>query len=171
MLKTVGAALVWVSCSLMGWRIASGYRQRPRQLQTLMQALRLLRTEVDYGATPLPQALRQVAQRAPAPADRLWAKAAELLNEADMEVADALHRACSEFAPAWSLTAADWEVVCEFGQTLGTSDLVHQMQQFDVALARLANQEAEAREASRTQARLWQYAGVLGGLLLVILFY
>jgi stage III sporulation protein AB len=41
--------------------VARGYAQRPRLLRSLQTALQLLETEINYGATPLPDALKMVA--------------------------------------------------------------------------------------------------------------
>ncbi|WP_029420143.1 stage III sporulation protein SpoIIIAB [Alicyclobacillus macrosporangiidus] len=170
-MKAIGAALVFVACTGIGFRIARDYRERPRQLRALMQGMRLLQAEVEYSVTPLPAALRRVSERVSPPAGVLFASAADILQDGDVPVADALARALNEAERLSALRDADLEVVREFGRTLGTSDRVHQSQQFEVAIARLAGLEEEARELQRTHERLWQYIGALVGLTIVILLY
>lgn len=63
MLRMIGAALVVVSCTGIGFRIARDFRRRPQQLRVLSQAIRLLESEIEYTVTPLPQALMRVGRR------------------------------------------------------------------------------------------------------------
>jgi len=51
------------------------------------------------------------------------------------------------------------------------SDRVNQSRQLQVTLTRLDGLERDARDAQKRNERLWQYLGVLTGLLVVILLY
>jgi stage III sporulation protein AB len=171
MIRELGAALVFVSCTGLGFRISRNYRERPRQLRSLMHAIRLLQAEIEYSVTPLPQALVRVADRSGRPVNQLLHTVAEALQESDVSVADAFARGIEACRAKGALSAQDWSVVQEFGETLGTSDRVHQSQQIAVALTHLGRLEQEARDSQGKNERLWQYLGILSGLLLVILLY
>lgn len=167
----VGAALLLASCTGIGFRIARDFRERPRQIRAVMHALRLLQAEIAYSATPLPAALRRVAARSQPPADRLFEAAANALGDGEQTVAAAFADGIQRCRRSAALKAYDYEVIAEFGKTLGASDRAHQTQRLEVALHELAELEREAVESQRRNERLCQYLGVLAGLLLVILLY
>lgn len=171
MIKLIGCALIVVATSAIGFRVARVYRERPRELLLLIEALRLLRAEIEYTATPLPQALKNVGARMHSPVNIVFNTTADELSGADVTVGEALAagvRACRQKA---HLTDADFTALGVFGRTLGTSDLLHQSQQFEATLAQLESAQKGAAEDRRRYERMWQYIGVLAGLFIVILLY
>lgn len=171
MIRALGAAMVLAATTGIGWRIAGLYRARPAQLRALAQSVRLLQAEVEYSVTPLPDALLHVAARADRLLAPLYRMAAEAMSDVDVTVADAFCIGIDGCSPHVALRTEDFDVMRELGSTLGTSDSIHQGQQIDVALSRLGTLELQARELQQRNERLWQYLGVLSGLILVILLY
>ncbi|OFW75358.1 MAG: stage III sporulation protein AB [Alicyclobacillus sp. RIFOXYA1_FULL_53_8] len=170
-LKLLGAGLVFVSFTGLGFRIARDFRERPRQLRALMQSLRLLQAEIEYSVTPLPLALEQVARRSQAPMVDVFQTASDLLKTSDSSVLAAFEEGLAASKAKSAFRAEDYEALEEFGKTLGMSDRVNQSRQLQVTLTRLDGLEREAREIQKRNERLWQYLGVLTGLLVVILLY
>lgn len=171
MIKLLGAGLVLVSSTGLGFRIARDYRERPRQLRALMQSLRLLQAEIEYSMTPLPLALSQVADRSQPPVNQVFQRAAQRLGTGQTSVLVAFQDGISVNRSKSAYKKEDYEVLDEFVKTLGLSDRVNQSRQLQVTLTRLEGLEKEAREAQRKNERLWQYLGVLSGLMVVILLY
>lgn len=171
MMKLIGAALVLVSSTGLGFKIARDYRERPRQLRAMMHSLRLLQAEIEYSVTPLPQALGQVAQRSQSPVKHVFETAAQRLEQGDTSVLVAFQDGLTVSRSKSAYKPEDYEVLDDFLKTLGLSDRVNQSRQLQVTLNRLEGLEREARESQRKNERLWQYLGVLTGLLVVILLY
>lgn len=170
MVKAVGAALIVVACAGLGFQVALSYRDRPKHLADLANGLRQLKAEIEYNLTPLPQALLRVARRLGRPIDVVFASASEQLGQGD-SVTEAFALAVDKCRQVSALNREDLDVLQEFARTLGTSDLEHQSQYLDGTLARLATLEREARELQRKNERMWQYLGVLTGLLIIIILY
>lgn len=160
-----------MSCTGIGFRIAREYRERPRQLRSLIQSLRLLQAEIEFSVTPLPEALQRVARRSTRPVNGLLERVAVSLAESDSTVVEAFAAAVEQTRSKVALLPADFDALQDFGSTLGTSDRVHQTKHFAAALAEFERLEQDAREAQNRNERLWQYLGILGGLLLLILLY
>ncbi|MBC7106569.1 MAG: stage III sporulation protein AB, partial [Firmicutes bacterium] len=76
MLKTAGALLVCLSSALAGYTAAANLTARVRSLRALLVGLQNLETEIHYGATPLPEALGEIARRCGPPTAALFARAA-----------------------------------------------------------------------------------------------
>jgi stage III sporulation protein AB len=170
-MKAIGAGLVMVASSGIGFRVARDFRERARQLRAMMLSIRILQAEVEFSVTPLPQALRRVAARSQPPVDKLFEASAEALQEGDIPVTSAFQLGIESCRPHSALKTEDYEVITEFGKTLGTSDRMHQSQHFEVTLLNLSGLEREARDSQRSHERMWQYIGVLTGLLLVVILY
>lgn len=170
MLKLLGVALVVGAPSWVGLRMATDLRRRPRELQQLQTALNVLRTEIDWGATPLPQALARASGCCDGPVGRLFAAAARDLAAGSGRPAGEVWGAVVARAyPDLALTPADREILSALGTCLGTSHREDQLRHLGLCLERLSLAEREARERAETNARLWQHLGVLGGLLLALL--
>jgi stage III sporulation protein AB len=170
LVKLLGAALVVGACTGLGFRIAADYRHRPRQLRSLMHALRMLRTEIEYSLTPLPLAFERTADRASPPVSRFFRVCAERIDNGDAPP-EAVVAGLKELAAASALKSPELEVVQALGGTLGSSDRQNQCQHLEAALVHLAHLEQEARDAQRRNERLWQYLGFLAGLLIVVVLY
>ncbi|MBX6352917.1 MAG: stage III sporulation protein AB [Thermoflavifilum sp.] len=170
MIRFIGAALVVAASTGIGFRIAADYRHRPRQIRSLMHALRVLRTEIDFTLTPLPLALVRTAERADAPVAHFFTVCAEHLELGETP-AEAVTAGVAELRGRSALRGPELEVLSALGGTLGNSDRQSQCQHIDAALMHLSHVEEEAREAQRRNERLWQYLGFLFGLLLVVLLY
>lgn len=171
MIRLIGCACVVVATSAIGFQVAKGYRERPREIRNLSEALRLLRAEIEYTATPLPLALKRVSAHLSGTVQVLFEQAATAITRQDTTVTEALKAGLEASKGRAHLTERDIEVLSTFGRTLGTSDSTHQSLQFEAALAQLENLEKEAEEAQGKYERMWQYIGILAGIFLVILLY
>jgi len=169
--RGLGAALVLGAAGMIGAVVARAYQDRPRVLRALQSALTMLRTEIVYAGTPLPEALAQVARRTPAPADSFFAAVANALNSRPgLTAAEAWQEALAN-SPAWPLTADDEAVLLDLGGCLGRSDVADQEKHLGLALVQLARLQAEAEAERDVQVRLWRWLGVCAGGCLVLLLY
>ncbi len=170
MIRAVGSALIVMACAGLGFQIAKAYRDRPKQLAELANAIRMLRAEIEFSLTPLPHALARVGGRTSKTVETMFENAAQNLTRGDT-VPDAFAKAAERAKVRTALRKDDFDALMEFASSLGSSDLAHQSQHLDASLARLASLEKEARDLQRKNERMWQYLGILTGLLLVIVLY
>ncbi|MBX6378612.1 MAG: stage III sporulation protein AB, partial [Clostridia bacterium] len=122
MVVWLGAAAVVAGTATLGFLVAENLARRPQHLHQLRTALQVLQTEIDYAATPLPEALERAGRHLRPPVHDLLAAAAERLRQAGEEGAAAAWAAAVaavDGAMAW--TARDREAVLALGPSLGTS--------------------------------------------------
>jgi stage III sporulation protein AB len=62
MLKVLGAVLILMATSKIGFDSARQLRKRPRQIQELRSGLAILKTEINYGTRPLAEAFERIAE-------------------------------------------------------------------------------------------------------------
>ncbi len=138
-------------------------------MAALRSGLQLLETEIVYGATPLPQALRQVAAGLEGTAASLYGTAAAGLTEGrGITASEGWGRALETVYPASALLPEDLEALRLLGFNLGGSDRQDQVKHLALCRERLAHLEGLARDRAQRYAGVWSYAGVLVGLLVVL---
>lgn len=170
MLRALAAALVVGGAAYVGHVLARDLRRRPEELQALQTALRVLVTEIDYGAVPLPEALERAAACVRAPADKLFARAAAALRRGDGAGAGAAWlEALQTTDPHTAWTRGDLEILSSLAPVLGVSHREDQLRHLQLCLERLSAAEAEAGAAAGRGVRLVRYLSVLAGLALALL--
>ncbi len=171
-IKIIGACMTLGACATMGFTWAGIYEKRPRQLVSLGQGLQLLETEILYGATPLPEAMEQVALNCSPEVSSLFScTAAELRKMEGVTAGEAWERAVAKFSAHSALSQKDQQILRRFGVSLGATDREDQAKHLKVALSQIRLAVAEAEAAAKKNAIVYKYLGFLGGLLLVLILY
>ncbi|MDI9259895.1 stage III sporulation protein AB [Alicyclobacillus sendaiensis] len=168
-MKVVGAALVMFACTLLGFRVARGYRERPKALRQLLQALIELQSEIEYHATPMPQALRAVGTRLGGWCGGWLVEMAKVLTEPAHAPEIALQSVSLASATNGSLRDEDAEPFLRLLRSIAVADRDHLQQPFLAARADLEAAIQAAQEEANQGARLWQYLGALAGVFIVLL--
>ncbi|KXG78170.1 hypothetical protein AN618_05620 [Fervidicola ferrireducens] len=172
MLKLVGSALVIFSCTMIGLIMAGYYQHRPKALRNFQTALSMLETEIDYGQSPLPEALNNVSKRCDPTISMFLRKVRQLLLSMEGYTAsEAWEISLNEFKSQIPLNDSDFEILTSFGKYLGSSDKEDQIRNLKLTLSQLKQQENLAVEEKNKNEKLWKYLGVLTGLTLVLLLY
>ncbi|MFZ5816798.1 MAG: stage III sporulation protein AB [Bacillota bacterium] len=172
MLKLLGAALTLAMPALVGFRVAARYGRRPAELRALQTGLAVLVTEVEYGLTPLPGALRSAGRAAGGPAGSILLDGADRLERGGgITPAEALAAAIGAGAETTCFTTGDLEVLRALAGVLGASGRHDQVRHIRLALERLAGAEAEAGADRARYEPVCRYAGVLSGLALLLILY
>jgi len=170
--KLIGSLLILGVSSLLGFRVAAAYARRPTELRALQTALAVLTTEIEYGATPLPDALRQAGRAVGAPVCTLLTDAAGRMESGGgITGGEALQQALGRFAPESHLRPADLTVLQALVPVLGASDRRDQVRHLRLAVERLVGAEAQAADERQRYERMYKYVGVLSGLLVVLILY
>lgn len=165
----LGALLVLAGSTALGNQFALTFRRRPRDLAHCQLCLQVLLTEIDYGLTPLPQALQRAAGAAQGPIAAVFAATATQLSaEPGCTPRQAWLQAWSS-AAGHALSTADLEVLAGLAPSLGASDRHHQRRHLLLCTQRLAAAEAEARAGAEQNLRMYRYLGVLAGAFLAAL--
>ncbi|OTA41228.1 MAG: hypothetical protein A6D92_08660, partial [Symbiobacterium thermophilum] len=122
-LKWLGAALTVLAPAWVGFQIASRYARRPAELRAFQNGLAVLVTEVEYGATPMPDALQSAARAAGPVAGGILADAARRLRAGGgITPGEALAAALAERRGTTCLKPADEEILGALVPVLGLSD-------------------------------------------------
>ncbi|MEK5398464.1 stage III sporulation protein SpoIIIAB [Paenibacillus sp. FSL H8-0261] len=172
MLKLFGAVLIVLAGTLAGLQFAKQYADRPRHIRGLIAALQRLETEIMYGFTPLPEAMRRIGIQSKEPLKTLFVKTAEEMSPPhDRSAQDAIQRAMDSHWKSTALKGTEKEILRQLSCTLGTSDRSNQSTHIALALQQLKQEESVAREDQGKYEKLSKSLGLLLGALIVILIF
>ncbi|WP_281886652.1 stage III sporulation protein SpoIIIAB [Paenibacillus sp. YYML68] len=172
MLKLVGAAMILLAGTLLGFYQASQLARRPRQISDLIRLLQRLETEIVYGFTPLAAALRTSSQTCSTAVGTLFAAAAEALGRSEGRPVQAIWQ--ETMRERWrelSLKQGEQEIMLQLGTTLGLTDRDDQVKHLRLAISQLQGEHERAKDEQQRYERMWKSLGVLMGALVVILMY
>ncbi|MEW6447038.1 MAG: stage III sporulation protein SpoIIIAB [Bacillota bacterium] len=168
----IGALIVVFAGTVTGMQLGGFYARRPRELKSLTAALLLLKTEISYAATPLPEALTEVARRAdPAVSPFFNAAAFHLKNFQGTTAARAWSEALAETGHTLALREEDAEVLRALGTALGNSCREEQAQHISLAIERIKAAATSAEADAVRYERLYKFLGFGTGAALAILLY
>ncbi|MEF3301940.1 stage III sporulation protein SpoIIIAB [Paenibacillus sp. GYB003] len=172
MLKLIGAMLVLLAGTAIGFAKASVYARRPRQIRGLVHALQRLETEMNYGYTPLPEALARIADQLEPQLAAMFRMAAEPMLAANGKTAaESWREAVDACWKQTALSSNEREILSQLSFTLGISDRDDQTKHLRLAVSLLQAEEQAAREDQRRYEKMWRSLGVLAGAFVVILMY
>lgn len=172
MLKLFGAVLIVLAGTLAGLQRARQYADRPRHIRALIAALQRLETEIMYGFTPLPEAMRRIGQQVKEPLKNFFVTTAEEMSPPnDRSAQDAIVRAMEAHWKSTAMKGTEKEILRQLSCTLGTSDRSNQSTHIALALQQLKQEETVAREDQGKYEKLSKSLGLLLGVLIVILIF
>ena len=169
MIKLLGAILIILATTWTGFEVAKQLTERSRQLRDLKTALQSLEAEIMYGHTPLHEAARRLADQLSNPLQSFFSIFAKKLVESETTVRDAWEESLKEIWGKTALKKNEFEIMKQFGETLGRHDRISQQKQILLTLTHLEREEREARDKQQQYEKMIKSIGFLAGLLLIIL--
>ncbi|MFC0561626.1 stage III sporulation protein SpoIIIAB [Halalkalibacter alkalisediminis] len=168
-MKLIGAVVIILATTWLGFEFAKRLSERPKQLRQLKVAIQSLEAEIMYGLTPLAEASEHIAKQMPKPISYFFEHFSNRLLTKQETAFEAWEESLKE---TWNLTSmldSEREVMMQFGATLGQHDREQQQKQIKLTLAHLEREEHEAKERQHRYERMIKSLGFLTGLLIVIL--
>ena len=171
-MKLIGSVMVIAASGLTGMAVAGSYARRPGELRALRSAFQMLETEIGYGATPLKEALSQVAARCDRTVAPLFGGVAGMLSESrGTTAAEAWLKSMERCYPETALKPQDLSILRDLGSSIGISGREDQMKHLRLAMERIGREITAAEEEAARNVKLWSYLGFLGGLMAVLVLY
>ncbi|WP_350344658.1 stage III sporulation protein SpoIIIAB [Proteinivorax tanatarense] len=168
MLKIIGAVVLIAATTSYGFQKAQKLQQRTTALRVFQNGLSMLQTEVSYGHTPLPEALKNVACALPSPQKEFFINISANLEKCDGFMlqrywTEELKKEAYHF-----LTVRDKDILQTLGFSLGKSGIDEQMKHISLTLNKLNAAERESEIEYKKNGKMWKYLGFFTGLALVL---
>lgn len=167
MLKTIGILLVICGASGTGFSMAWNVRQTVALVQQLLAALELMKNEIAYRRTPLPELMRLLEVQSRGAAADLFGRLAQDFSQRQDRTVDAIVRrqvmATRGFPPAVR------QILLQLGSGLGQYDKEGQLRSIDLAVVRLRSLLEQYRDEQQARIRSYCTLGICGGLAIAIM--
>jgi len=144
-LKILSSLLIVFSSSLIGYYYGNKYSLRLENLLYLEQCIKILETEIVYGAIPLPEALTNVYLKGNKKVSYIFEEVkSNLLNNKDEDLYGSFYRVGSKLIEELNFTKEDVELFLSLGRLLGSSDRSDQEKNFKLLLNQIEILKDEA---------------------------
>lgn len=151
-----------------GYIVARKLGERVELLRGLENLLRILGTQVNYALTPFPDALH-TAGRISAPAIREFCGSVLTGLQKGKSLETAWKEGLEALLERTPLCADDLEALWGLAPVLGVSDRRDQVRHLQLAEELLRQRQYTAEAEAKNNQKLWRSAGVLVGLMAVLL--
>jgi len=167
--KIVGCILIILSSTLMGFYCSSELKSRIEDLKELRKIIMLLRGDIRYGNTPLPEAINSIAKRHDGNFKAFLANVSEKLSE----------RSGYTFSQIWaeavkkelittSLNKKDKYQMIQFGDHLGYLDKEMQLNTLDLYIDQLDEEIRGLSGTVKEKTYLYNSLGIMAGIFISI---
>ena len=170
LIKLLGAACIVIATTKIGFNKAKAVRERPKQLRLLKTALKSLEAEIMYGHTPLPIVCSHLSKQLDGPIGDIFGRFGYELMQGNTLVEDAWKKSLDAVWGKTFLKKPEYEIMMQFGSTIGKHDKYTEQKQIMLALNHLEREEQEAFLIQGKFEKMYVNLGFLSGLLIALLF-
>ncbi len=169
-LKLLCLSLILCICTIIGNYYGKKYALRYENLVSLEQSIKILETEIVYGATPLPDALSNVYKKGNPRVSYIFELIKEdLISNKRNFVYESFLLLENELKNRLNLKDEDVEIFFSLGRVLASSDRTDQSRIFKLTLNQIAAQIEDAKIDKNQNEKLYRNLGVITGLGIIIL--
>lgn len=168
--KVIGCIMVIISSTGIGFYFSSEMKSRVEDLKELKKLIGLLRGDIRYGSTPLPEAISAIAKRNSGRFEEFFIRVASRLGElSGVTFSEIWNEAVGKDLTNTSLTRKDKLQLKEFGDNLGYLDKDMQMNNLDQYLDQLEDEIKELTKTLKEKTYLYSSLGIMAGIFISII--
>ena len=168
MIKLTGCALIFISCCLMGFMKASSYKERSRELESILELVKLMELEISYKKEPLAKTFQKSASLKSCWFSEVLQSSGEALSK-QRPLHEAWQKSITAHCAGSPLQQQDIEILKDLALGLGRSDTAGQSKVLEPVMTRLQQQLRYAGEQEMKQGRMYRGLGIAAGVVIVIL--
>lgn len=168
-LKILGASLVILSSTGIGMYFSSITKGRLHDLKDLKKDIYLLRGDIHYGNTPLPDAIAALAERGSDNFTLFFCEVSKNLREREGQSFSSIwDKGIETFLKDSYISTVDKRQLAKLGETLGYLDRDMQLKSIDLYMDQMNLELDDAASTIKEKTKLYNMLGVLFGLFLTI---
>lgn len=169
-IKVIGCILVISSTTGMGFFFSSEMKGRIEDLREFRKLVVLLRGDIRYANTPLPEAISSLARRHNGRFHAFFEKVSIKLQELSGQTFSEIWKAAvgNEMKDT-SLTKKDKLQLIQFGENLGYLDKDMQLNTLDLYISQLEDELIELSKSVKEKSYIYNSLGIMAGIFLTII--
>ncbi|QHQ62778.1 hypothetical protein Ana3638_19990 [Anaerocolumna sedimenticola] len=169
-IKVIGCILILSSSAGMGLYFSSELKNRIMDLRELKKIIFLLRGDIRYANTPLPEAVQALSLRHEGKYKTFLSGIADRLNElGGVSFCTIWKEAVVKELDNTSLSKKDLAGLGQFGENLGYLDKDMQINTIDLYISQIEDEIKELSHNVKQKSYLYNSLGVLGGIFITII--
>lgn len=169
-MKIIGCILVVASSTGMGFFFSNEMRCRIENLKELRKLIGLLRGDIRYANTPLPEAIGSITRRQNGNFNNFFNDVGTKLRELSGHTFSEIWKeAVQKELIDTSLSKKDKLHIIQFGESLGYLDKDMQMNTIDLFISQLEDEIKELSKTVKEKAYLYKTLGIMGGVFIIII--
>ncbi len=171
-IKIIGGILVVGSSGLYGLYLSGKEDYKISDLNQMKKALLILKSEISYAHSTLPEAFLNIAERiSPPVSEFFFLIAQELFKKQEKKASQLWEEIFTEGLSKTYFDKEDLEAFNGFGKTVGFLDREMQINSIDSTLGYIEQKIALLYEQKQKNSRLYRSLGILGGILVVVVLF
>ncbi|MDD3172442.1 MAG: stage III sporulation protein AB [Herbinix sp.] len=169
-MKAIGCILVIVSSTGMGFFFSNELRCRIENLKEFKKLIGLLRGDIRYANTPLPEAISSITRRHSGNFDAFFNHVNAKLHEfSGQTFSEVWKEAVQKEMADTSMSNKDKLHIIQFGETLGYLDKDMQMNTIDLFVSQLEDEIKDLSKTIKEKAYLYNTLGIMAGIFIIII--
>lgn len=157
---TVGAT------TLIGLKKVDSLKAGIAALEGILNALELMRSEVYFKLTPIPEIIKNLAAITDAPVNEFFIQCSERIDKEDFDV---VWNQTLQLTLSGYIGADDLRVLQQLGDVMGRYDLEGQLRSIDAASTRLTKSLAATQQDRANNSKVYTALGMAAGVVAVVL--
>lgn len=167
--KIIGCILILGSCTGIGMHFSGELRSRIRDLHDIKKLIYLLKGDIRYAHTPLPEAVQALSYRHDGKFKEFLSSIASKLNQlGGISFYNIWKEAVDTKLSHTALTNKDLEQLSRLGESLGYLDKEVQLNTLELYIEQLENEIQELQKNVKEKTYMYNALGVMGGIFIVI---
>ncbi len=172
LIKLIGCVLVIISTTGMGLFFSGELKSRLEDLKELKKIIILLRGDIRYARTPLPEAIGSIGRRHEGSYKTFLENVSLSLHELSGQTfAQVWKRAVEEDLQETSLVKKDKLDLIQFGENIGYLDKDMQMNTLDLYITQLEAEIIELTGNLKEKTYLYNTLGLMAGIFISIVLF
>lgn len=168
--KLIGALLVIFSSGAMGFYFSNELKSRIHDLKELKKIIILLRGDIQYANTPLPEAVQALSKRHSGGYKKFLHNVGKRLLELNgVSFSVIWNEAAQQYLQNTSLVKEDFELLNQLGESIGYLDKNMQINTLDLYLAQVEEKIGELSQTVKEKSYLYNSLGLMGGIFITII--
>ncbi len=169
-IKIIGCIIIVLSTTGIGFYFSSDMKCRMEDLKEWKKLICLLRGDIRYANTPLPEAISSAGRRHEGNFHNFLSTVGAQLQELSGETLASVWKAAAErYLSNTSLNNKDKMQLIRFGENLGYLDKDMQMNTFELYLTQLDEEITELSRTVKGKAYLYNSLGIMAGIFITII--
>ena len=170
MLKVIGLILIISSSTVLGFAYGEKFYKRVRELKEFQRAVYILKNEINFCHSLLPDALMKVYEKCDEPIRTIFKDIAmKLRGEEDVNVYSCFEEGINTNLSKLSLKEKDISIIMDLAKTLGEMDIDGHNDILGLAMEELGKAISEAEVNLEKNVKMYRYLGFSFGAMIGII--